>query len=421
MQGRKLFIFLFSAATLFIASAATQKDTQKYWLKIKANDKYERTQIANAGIAIETVVDGWVYAYGSVNEKSLLEKAGLLDLSIPSLESEDFFPKDFPSKDSNYHNYTELTQELQSIVNQHPEIARLYSIGKSTEGREIWAVRISGQMTEAPNLPGIIYMGGHHAREHLSVETPLGYVKYLLESYSQGNQRIQTLVNSRDIHIIPAVNPDGLEFDVASGRYQMWRKNRKTNGDGTYGVDLNRNYGYMWGTGGSSKNTSSDVYMGPKPFSEVETQAVKNYVEANKNITILLSFHTYSELILYPWGHKYSGIENTRDQQVHAIMASKMAEWNHYTPQQSSELYIASGDTTDWSYGTYKIISFTFELDPTQNSGGYGGGGFYPGQGLIPNVIQKNLEPVLYLMEYADNPYRALETRISPIIPPAFK
>ncbi|HPI39605.1 MAG TPA: M14 family metallopeptidase [Pseudobdellovibrionaceae bacterium] len=414
MQGRKFIVLGLSALALILTVGATQKDNNKYWLKIKANNKYERTQIANAGIAIETSVDGWVYAYGSSNEKSLLEKAGLLDLALPS---SDFFNLlDFPSKDSNFHNYAELTEALQNLVRQNPQIAQLYSIGKSHEGREIWAVQISGQINEASQLPGIIYMGGHHAREHLSVETPLGYIKYLLESYNQGNERIQALVNSRDIHIIPAVNPDGLEFDVASGRYQMWRKNRKTNGDGTFGVDLNRNYGFMWGTGGSSKNTSSDIYMGKSPFSEPETQAIKNYVETHKNITILLSFHTFSELILYPWGHKYNGIENLRDQQVHATMAAKMAEWNRYSPQQSSELYIASGDTTDWSYGTYKIISFTFELDPTQSAGG-GGGGFYPGDEIIPNVIQKNLEPVLYLLEHADNPYRVLDTRISPIVP----
>ena len=94
-------------------------------------------------------------------------------------------------------------------------------------------------------------------------------------------------------------------------------------------------------------------------------------------------------------------------------MAEKMAEWNHYAPKQASELYQASGDTTDWSYGDQKIISFTFELDPANN--GWGGGGFYPGAGVIPAVQQKNLEPILYLLEYADNPYRVLDFNINPI------
>jgi carboxypeptidase T len=111
-------------------------------------------------------------------------------------------------------------------------------------------------------------------------------------------------------------------------------------------------------------------------------------------------------LILYPWGHKYESIENQKDLMVHKTMAEKMSKWNKYTPQQSSDLYIASGDTTDWAYGQHKIISFTFELDPRNQ---FGGGGFYPGQDVIPVVFKKNLEPALFLLEYADNPYRVLE------------
>jgi carboxypeptidase T len=177
------------------------------------------------------------------------------------------------------------------------------------------------------------------------------------------------------------------------------------NGDGTYGVDLNRNYGYKWGTGGSSSNTGSETFKGPAPFSEPETRSVRDYVTAHSNISTLLSFHTYSQLILYPWGHSYASIGNARDKEVHEKMANQMAKWNGYTPQQSSELYIASGDTTDWSYGELKIISFTFELDPSR----WGGGGFYPGAGHIEPTVAKNTEPVLYLLEYADNPYRAIE------------
>jgi carboxypeptidase T len=121
----------------------------------------------------------------------------------------------------------------------------------------------------------------------------------------------------------------------------------------------------------------------------------------------LLSFHSFSELILYPWGHSYDPISQLKDRQVHEVMAKKMSTWNGYTPQQASQLYIASGDTTDWSYGEHRIISFTFELDPKNT--GFGGGGFYPGAKVIPDVIRKNIEPALYLIEHADNPYRVLD------------
>lgn len=394
---------------LILAPQARTNDNKLYWMKIRAMDQFQRSVIADTGASIESVREDFVAATGTLEEKNAIEKLGWLEVSFPLTTA-----MDFPAKDAPYHNYAEVTAKIQELARTYPNQLQVSSAGKSNEGREIWALRISGNLAQAANLPAIIYMGGHHAREHLSVELPLYYAEYFLSEYSKGNPRIVNLLNGRDIHIIPAVNPDGLEYDVASGSYKLWRKNRSRNSDGTYGVDLNRNYGYQWGTGGSSGNTSSDTYKGPRAFSEPETIAIKNYVEAHQNITILLTFHTFSELILYPWGHKYAGIDILRDQQVHQKMAEKMATWNNYTPQQSSALYQASGDTTDWSYGEHKIISFTFELDPTNNGWG-GSAGFYPGAGVISGVQQKNLEPVLYLAEFADNPYRVLDVSIDPI------
>lgn len=395
---------------LFFVPQARTHDANLYWMKIRATDKFQRSVIADTGVSIEAVREDFVAAVGNFEEKEALEKLGWVETSFPmSAEM-----MSFPGQDDAYHDYPELTQKLQDLQKTYPQILKVSSIGKSIENRDIWVMRISGNLAQADNLPAIIYMGGHHAREHLSVELPLFYAEYFLSEYAKGNPRIVNLLNGRDIHIIPAVNPDGLEYDISGGRYKLWRKNRARNSDGSYGVDLNRNYGYQWGTGGSSSNPGSDTYKGPKPFSEPETQAIKAYVEAHQNITTLLSFHTFSELVLYPWGHKYSSIDITRDFEVHKKMAEKMAEWNGYQPMQSSALYQASGDTTDWSYGEHKIISFTFELDPT-NSGWGGSDGFYPGAGVIPAVQQKNLEPVLYLLQYADNPYRVLEFNINPI------
>nr|WP_295899069.1 M14 family metallopeptidase [uncultured Bdellovibrio sp.] len=390
---------------------AYTEDTTQYWMKIRAEDKFQRTLIANTGVSIETTREDFVVGIGSLEEKNKVEALGLLEVSFP-LTAE----MDFPSKDAAFHNYAEMTDKLRSLTSQYSQIAQMSSIGKTYEGRDIWVVRISGDLAHADSLPAAIFMGGHHAREHLSIELPLYYIEYLLTEYTNGNPRVQRLVNGRDIHIIPMVNADGAEYDISTGSYKSWRKNRAKNNDGTYGVDLNRNYGYGWGGGGASTSPNSDTFRGPNAFSEPETQAVKKYVEDHQNITILLSFHTFSQLILYPWGHVYDSIANARDKQVHETMAKKMAEWNGYTPEQSSDLYIASGDTTDWSYGEHKIISFTFELDPANS--GWGSGGFYPGAQVIPEVQRKNLEPVLYLIEYADNPYRVIDSGSGPIFKP---
>lgn len=401
----KRWIFSFLALSLTI-TLSRQSKASEYWMKIQANNKYDRSKIANTGASIETVKDDYVIAYGTETELKKIKSLGLLKAASDlSLE-----PMDFPSQDQAYHNYSELTSELQTLVQNNSDIAQMSSIAKTIEGRDIWAIRISKDFSNANTKPAALFMGGHHAREHLSIEVPFLFIKYLLEQYKANNERIVSLINNRDIHIIPMVNPDGAEYDISSSQYKMWRKNRSRNSDGTSGVDLNRNYGFQWGTGGSSKNPSSETYMGPNAFSEIESQAIKNYVDAHANITTLLSFHTYSQLILYPWGHKYDSISDTKDFSVYKTMAQKMSEWNGYTPEQSSELYIASGDTTDWSYGVHKIFSFTFELDPSASE--WGGGGFYPGASVIQPVFQKNIEPCLYLIDLADNPYRAINIGI---------
>ncbi|PIS10698.1 MAG: carboxypeptidase [Bdellovibrio sp. CG10_big_fil_rev_8_21_14_0_10_47_8] len=403
MKTSRLALAFVVGLLMIIGNQATTAEHTQYWMKIKAEGKFQRSVVANMGVSIETIKDEYVYAIGNLEEKNQLEKLGWVETSFPLTAA-----MDFPKEDAPYHNYTELTTALEDLHSTYPELTQIFSIGKTNEGRDILGIRIGQNFDQADQKPGVIYMGGHHAREHLSVEMPLYWATYLLTEYAAGNQRVISLVNSRDIHIIPAVNADGLEYDISTGNYKYWRKNRRQNKDGTYGVDLNRNYGFQWGTGGSSTSTNSDVYMGPTPFSEPETQAVKKYVEDHVNITTLLSFHTFSQLILYPWGHKYASIADQKDMMVHKTMAETMSKWNGYTPEQSSSLYIASGDTTDWSYGEHKIISFTFELDPANS--GFGSGGFYPGAKIIQAVVKKNIEPCLYLLEYADNPYRVLPT-----------
>ncbi|MEY4616440.1 MAG: hypothetical protein RJB66_1400 [Pseudomonadota bacterium] len=401
------FVSLASALSLVltgIAQATSSHAETTYWLKIKANNKYQRTAIENLGIPIDMVQEDYVISYGSIEDVQVLKSKKIL-IAHSALNK----PSDFPSADSAYHNYEELTQALRTMAAENSDIVALDSIGKTVEGREIWHLRISTDLSNSRQKPAVIFMGGHHAREHLSIDTPLRLTQKFLQDYRSGDSRVVRLVQSREIHMIPMVNPDGAEFDIVNGNYRMWRKNRRPNSDGSFGVDLNRNYGFHWGTGGSSKNPRQDTYMGTAPFSEPETQAIKNFVEQQDNATLLLSFHTYSQLILYPWGHTYDPIADAKDLSVYRSMAQAMSQWNQYTTQQSSELYQASGDTTDWAYGTQHIFSFTFELDPAFSGGGWG---FYPGSGVIAEVVQKNWEPFLYLMEYADNPYRVLQPKI---------
>lgn len=396
-------LLFFGCALLLVATDTQASSESHYWMKFKAKNKIERSKIADLGVSIESVIEDSIVAIGTEENLAEAKKTGLLDIYF----KHDLRMMDFPPDDSNFHNYGELSLELQNLASQHPQILKLSSLGKSLEGREMPLLTFSID-DQDQSRPAVFFMGGHHAREHISVETPLLLAQYLAQEYASGNPRIVDLINKHTIYIAPLINPDGAEFDIATGAYKLWRKNRKANGGSSYGVDLNRNYGFHWGEGGASTNPRDETYRGTAAFSEPETQNVKSFFESHRNITIGLSFHTFSELILYPWGHSYDPISNSRDFLVHKTMAETMARWNGYTPQQSSDLYIASGDTTDWAYGQLGVFSFTFELDPKSSSFNPGAG-FYPGQKFIEPVFRKNLEPCLYLIEKSSNPYQVLD------------
>ncbi|TNF28920.1 MAG: zinc carboxypeptidase [Deltaproteobacteria bacterium] len=391
-----------------LSSTAFASGTWTYWVHLKAKDSKTRSEISKF-IHIDQVIDDSVYAVVNEHDYKELKKNFsklLVDHHpykeiLPTTDMDEF---EFPSGDEKFHTYQEIIDKIKELTRTYPNLTEELTIGNSLEGRNLIGIKISG--AKNPNnkffIPGIAFLGAHHAREHLSVEVPIMLASYLLENYNK-DARIKNLVDNREIFIVPMVNPDGAMYDIKGKKYKSWRKNRAQNRNGTSGVDLNRNYSFGWGTGGSSTSPGSDVFMGPKPFSEPETLAVKEFVEAHANIRVLLSFHTFSELILYPWGGKYDGVGG-KDQQVFEKMAQTMSKWNRYKPQQASDLYIASGDTCDWAYGTQNIFCFTFELSPKS----MWNGGFYPGAKVIDKTFQANVNPALYLIEHAADPYAVL-------------
>lgn len=292
--------------------------------------------------------------------------------------------KQTQTKNSAYFTYDTMLKKLNEWVEKYPEICRLESIGKTHEDRDIWALKISDNPQTNEPEPAALLMGAHHAREWPSVEVPMATAKKLLEEYNE-NAETKRLVNEREIWIVPMVNPDGVTYSMEKSR--MWRKNRRNNG-GTYGVDLNRNYGYQWGNVGASSSGSSDTYHGTGPFSEPESSAMRDFVIREK-FQASISYHTYSELILYPFGYGYN-IPNP-DQKIFVKMASEMAQFNGYDPKNSAELYPAMGDSDDYFYGDRKMLCFTFELCST----------FIPNASQIPVFTQQNVPAAFYLIDKA--------------------
>jgi carboxypeptidase T len=373
----------------------------RFWVILKAGDAPSRSAVANAGISIEELRPGQVGGFATPKALARAKAAGLQVVSAFPI-SERVGALGFPDNDKAYHTYDQTVAALKSLAGKAPDIASLFSIGKTLQGREIWALRLCADAKgQAPSkLPGALFIGEHHAREHLSNEVPLALAGRLVDQRADAD--VAKLLATRDIYIIPLLNGDGAEYDVEGDKYHMHRKNMRDNGDGSFGVDLNRNYGWGWGGGGASPDPSDETYRGPSAFSEPETQAVKAFVEARPNLKVLLSYHTFSELVLYPWGGTDSPIDDAQALKAYQTMAEEMGRMTGYTPEQSSALYIASGDLTDWSWGQHKIYSFTFEMTPKS----MWDGGFYPGTAAIAKSVQLNWRPMLYLIDLADDPTR---------------
>jgi carboxypeptidase T len=272
-----------------------------------------------------------------------------------------------------YHSAQSLEDDLRQLATSQPEIAELREIGRSVEDRSIWALRIGARRQSARKL---LFLGCHHAREWIAVEVPFRLAEYLVRNASQ-NPMAQWLAQG-EIWVAPMVNPDGHEYTRVHDR--LWRKNRRHNPDGSFGVDPNRNYGYMWGTlnvSTSSHVPSDDTYVGPRAFSEPETRAVRDLV-GRELFRGVITYHSFSQLILYPWGYTDRAIVDVDDRTRIVQLAGRMqtliggVHGKTYTPQQSSQLYPTAGDTTDWTYGVYGIPSYTIELRPaTPEEGGF--------------------------------------------------
>jgi carboxypeptidase T len=325
------------------------------------------------------------------------------------------FDADYPPVDSRYHSLAEMKAEIDAMVSAHPTLVRRFSLGQSYQGRSIWAIKISDNVTVDENEPEVMFDSLHHAREHLTMEQTLAVAHWLVDDYGT-DDRITWLVDRREIFIVFAVNPDGFDYDLTSYPYRLWRKNRQPNAGSSYiGTDLNRNYGYHWGCcGGSSGSTSATTYRGPSAFSAPETRRMRDFiasrvVNGRQQIRVAITFHTNGELILWPYGYTYTDVPydmTTDDHAAFVAMGRAMASRNGYVAKQSSSLYITDGDHIDWAYGLQRIFIYTFELYPRDPVPQYDG--FYPRDEVIARETARNREAILYLISQADCPYRAI-------------
>lgn len=364
-------------------------------IKVFYTNRKQVSTLNELGMDVWMVEDNFVI--GQVAE-GLLNRVKKTNLKVEMLSPKEGFSV-LNEFDPAYHTYDELTAELKSISAKYPNLVKMDSIGKTWEtikgkaNRSLWSMRITGK-GNPDSKPGIVFFGNHHARELVTVEIPLMLIKHLLDNYGK-DADITNMLDSTDIWIVPMVNPDGHTLAELGNN---WRKNKNDNKDVSpnagLGVDLNRNYGHQWNTGGSSDDTRSDTYHGKAPFSEPETQAVRDFMKGQKNLKIMMSYHSFSNLILYPWGWTKSP---TPDAAKFTTIGKKLGAMSGYKPEPAADLYIASGITDDYAYGQLKMLAFTSEI-------GSWGDGFDPPYSKVAQFWKENLPNALYLIKLAGDP-----------------
>lgn len=347
---------------------------------------------------------GKTYIIASPEDLLHLKQAGIPYVdetrNFPSSYGADNTASAMTSRNGPYHSYAELEAALLALEAAFPNLAKVFDIGDSHEMRNIYALKVSDNvLTDEAHEAEVLITGCHHAREWISVEVPYYVARYLLENYST-DAHIRNLVNQCQVWFVPIVNPDGLEYSIHFYRY--WRKNMRDNENGTFGVDPNRNYGYKWGNDdeGSSPYSSSYVYRGPSPFSEPETQAIRDFVN-QRNLQVLISYHNYSQVILYPWGYTNQPTErnellDTMAREMSRRMQAVNGRFYRYG-QGGNALYVTNGDTVDWAYGEKGIPAFTLELPPVDVQHG----AFITADEAIEPIVNENIPAMLYIIEWA--------------------
>lgn len=346
----------------------------------------EVKQLQKAGIPHEVLISDMTRYYQDRN-KEVQKEALLPNCNFPLVNT----PNNFHlGSMGGYFTLAEMENILDSMKLLYPNLIstkQAISSTQSIEGRNIWYVKISDNPGVDENEPEVLYTALHHAREPESLSQLIFYMWYLLENYNS-DPEITALVNNRELFFVPCLNPDGYVYNetISPSGGGMWRKNRRQNSDGSVGVDLNRNYGQDWGFDniGSSPTPSTDVYRGPSPFSEPETQAIQSFCNSRQFVNAL-NAHTFGNHLIYPWGHiasTYTPDKNTYESWGHYLVRE-----HRYSFGTCNETlnYLTNGDSDSWMYGEQTSKSKILAMTP--ETGGPNDG-FWPASNRIVDLCK---------------------------------
>lgn len=312
-----------------------------------------------------------------------------------------------------YRSYDDPQRGIRAFIDSLARVNTRVSVdtvGRSYEGRPMLAVKI-GAKGDSPTRPNVLFMAAYHAREWAATEMALRLITYLATAPSS-NARVDSLLQSRDIWIIPVANPDGYQYTFTADR--LWRKTRSPQAGGAFGVDMNRNHRSNWGLDnvGSSNEPFSEVYRGISPASEIEVRNIESFHAAHPPV-VALSYHTFAGLILFPPGSTSGPL--SADLPVYRTLAGvnlRSAVIDHlpgsvrsfYSPNTSWTLYPTNGEYNDWAARQYGTIGFTPEISSGYALNGYYGFEFPDDEAQLAQLFQDNLPFALDVIESARDP-----------------
>jgi len=297
---------------------------------------------------------------------------------------------------STYRSYAEISAYVDTLVALRPDLATRFVAGQSLEGRDIFGIRITSPVGGSEK-PALFLHGLIHAREWITGSAVMYIADRLVRDYGV-DPAMTSMLDTFEVIIVPITNPDGYVYTWTNDR--LWRKNRRPNANGSFGVDNNRNWGFGWGGPGASTQPANETYRGTGPFSEPETQVLRDFILANPRIVATLDIHSFSQLILSPWGFTdqqpadaslFNAINAAVEQAMEAVDSRDYTAGPTY-----ATIYPASGVGQDWSYGSRQTLGWGFELRPaTSQQGGF----ILPAAQIIP-ASRECLAGVQAIAEY---------------------
>jgi hypothetical protein len=320
-----------------------------------------------------------------------------------------------PSGFTFYKTYAETEAIIDATVANSPDNARKFSIGQSAEGREIWAIELTGDIGQGEQgKPEVVIDGLTQARERASAEMAIYAIHFLTNNYGVNTKlgrRVTKILDNTVVWVIPMLNPDGAEYDFSGGTFHNWAKNRQPlDGTSEVGIDIGRNFGFKWGCcAANGADPASQNYRGPDSWTSPEAAAYGNFI-ATRNagsitrITEMLSIHAGSKRVMWPMAYTSDNLPDTMsadDRSAFLALAKGMATRNNYDRVQRGDLQVNDGDIGDWAYAVQGVFALTLDMKKGKTRP------YYPSLNELNDDLVRNRSAVLWFLEQADCPYRA--------------